>query len=725
MKRILSATFAVVIISGYAQAATVLYTTKDYKNAQLHTSPGEYSTTTNGGEFDSTGTIGAHTTGIDNRLGELGDSIATLDTWRGTAAASIAELATSSTDYGTQLGSLHGTVDTLQTWRGTAAGTIDTLQTWRGTAAASIYTLDAWRATAAATIADHSTQLGSLHGTVDTLQTWRGTAAASIAALATSVTDYGTQLGSLHSSLDSVESGGGGGGDSFWIYTGQYGISVVPTHVSGQYLYWPTGEADFTISCVVKLACETPTGGNTWTAYGYVHGHFDFAGKEYAILSVATHPEEYGQITSVAYCRPDKIWQESFDFGREGFTDDALGESESTTSCVLAIYGARKWHAPTNNMVLVSCMGIIGDTEWSGMREDTYLSMSPVKVPQRISEEAEQGGYGQYGTTLAYPQYSDPKRLTPYTALTDNLAWRAWILDDELRRTIDAIDPRYQVFRRYDRMCFATQDWIGTLATTKISRASFQVLFVTDPDGPYTHVYNGIDEYTALVFHFDGADADTNITALSGGSWSYTIEQGYANPPQLEADEFKYGVSAFTSTSGGASRYFQVGSYTIGNFGTSDFGIEFWHYLTGNQPSIFGAYDNATGLYCNYSGFNPQFFNGTGNDLISSLTIPGSTKNNWYHVALCKTDGVVSIHVDGALGATTSAAAWDSVNLTANGGFYVGKLSAGGSNANGMIDEFRIVRGKSPLSDPFDRLYISSGNLSDGFTPPTAPYRKP
>lgn len=210
----------------------------------------------------------------------------------------------------------------------------------------------------------------------------------------------------------------------------------------------------------------------------------------------------------------------------------------------------------------------------------------------------------------------------------------------------------------------------------------------------------------ALLLHFDGTNGSTTFTDSSSNALSVTANGNAA-------------ISTAQSKFGGASGYFDGTSFihTPNNpqflFGSGDFTIEaqiFFPTLTGGINSICGVwdfnpqyswlftYDNGLGLRLYWSE------NGVSGGVFTRNWTP--SENQWYHVALVRQAGQMSVYVDGVkLGES------ELVNATFNASstrLTIGAAGNDGHYFNGYIDELRIVKGTA--------VYTSN------FTPPTSPF---
>ena len=146
-----------------------------------------------------------------------------------------------------------------------------------------------------------------------------------------------------------------------------------------------------------------------------------------------------------------------------------------------------------------------------------------------------------------------------------------------------------------------------------------------------------------------------------------------------------------------------------GNFGTSDFTVECWFYITAsggyqalatNRPSAGPAGSWFLGLY-----------NGTTqiawlNAASATLNSTAVTTGAWHHVAVSRASGVSKLFIDGALTGTSSVA--DTTAYTASGLVSIGgDIVENTYYFNGYIDDFRISR---------------YARYTAAFTPPTAAF---
>jgi hypothetical protein len=182
---------------------------------------------------------------------------------------------------------------------------------------------------------------------------------------------------------------------------------------------------------------------------------------------------------------------------------------------------------------------------------------------------------------------------------------------------------------------------------------------------------------------------------------------------QISVTHNEYYLPAISSTKskfGGASANFS-GAYNLTysgagvvDFGTGDFTIEGWLYYvaSNNNQYIFDLGSNS-GVFqiLNAYGYTGLIFTNADTQYVCATpSLP--TPNTWHHFAVVRAGGVLSIYVDGMLGA--SGADTSSYSSTS---FCLGSYGGGGYNWQGYLDEIRVTKAA---------LY------TDDFTPPSAAF---
>lgn len=219
--------------------------------------------------------------------------------------------------------------------------------------------------------------------------------------------------------------------------------------------------------------------------------------------------------------------------------------------------------------------------------------------------------------------------------------------------------------------------------------------------------YNSSQTQTADPFQ-------SNVSTLIkiGGSGSNTIVDSKENTVtvvgnvQVSNTITKFGSSAsFDGTSG----YLNLGN-TPGRLGNGDFTVEVWLYIlpqTSVFPTVFSNYSvwgTGTGEFALFVGHASSdrtriqvSFNGTFPAINSTQPY---VKNAWTHVAVVRSNGVVTLYLDGQANGTYTS----SKDLVGNGNIsWIG--NAGDSSSQGFykgyMEEFRITKGVARYTGNF------------------------
>ena len=165
-------------------------------------------------------------------------------------------------------------------------------------------------------------------------------------------------------------------------------------------------------------------------------------------------------------------------------------------------------------------------------------------------------------------------------------------------------------------------------------------------------------------------------------------------------------IAAANSVQFNGSNYLNCGSNTLFSFGTGNFTVEGWMYLTtmGVYNTLFSngtAVAGAVGLYT-LTNNKLSFAEYYGTDVNGSTTL---SINTWYHVAVTRSGSTVRLFLNGNI---ENSNASDSFNNTTNN-LIIGSVwgTAADGRMNGYISNFRIVKGTA--------LYTAA------FTPSTSP----
>lgn len=201
-----------------------------------------------------------------------------------------------------------------------------------------------------------------------------------------------------------------------------------------------------------------------------------------------------------------------------------------------------------------------------------------------------------------------------------------------------------------------------------------------------TLLLNG--ETFAKPFINDASTSNSHIT-ITGDTKPVTI-----NP---------YTPGYYSAYFDGTGDYLTVASNAAFTFGTGDFTIEAWIYMTAtSSATIFDNRTASTSLHpvFYYTGSNFSLYvAGSG-----VITGPAAVPNKWYHVAISKVSSSTKMFINGVqVGSTYS----DTNNYATSGTVGIGAGLSAGNLTTGYISNLRVVKGTG--------LYTTT------FTPSTTP----
>ena len=216
--------------------------------------------------------------------------------------------------------------------------------------------------------------------------------------------------------------------------------------------------------------------------------------------------------------------------------------------------------------------------------------------------------------------------------------------------------------------------------------------------GPSDSDFNSV----SLLLKMDGSNGSTTFADSSTNQLAVTAN----GDVQISDSQSKFGgASAYFD---GSDDYLTVPTSTELQFGTGDFTIEFWTYLTArvsSNPCLYSNYNSFTaGSLSIFAG------HGSANTIAYQVAIAGTfpaissstsiVYNQWAHIALVRSSGVVKLYVDGVeRGSANFAGSLDGVGATT----YIG--TGGDSITNGVIkghiDDVRITKGVARYTADF------------------------
>lgn len=223
----------------------------------------------------------------------------------------------------------------------------------------------------------------------------------------------------------------------------------------------------------------------------------------------------------------------------------------------------------------------------------------------------------------------------------------------------------------------------------------------------------GINQYTSLMLHADGADGSKKFIDSSPNGYVPTS----GGDVQIDTAESKFGGGAILFDGTGDTLYYAKNDSW--QFANEDFTIDWQMYQrsTGYQ-TIFSTYKVSggtnTGIYLVNLNGDTQFqfvMYDTVGALVANHYFPHATTTaGWTHIALVKSGTAMKLFQDGILATEQTNVTATIITVTSEG-LTLG-ASRGGANYlywySGWIDEFRIVNG--------------SAMFTENFTPPTSAY---
>jgi hypothetical protein len=203
----------------------------------------------------------------------------------------------------------------------------------------------------------------------------------------------------------------------------------------------------------------------------------------------------------------------------------------------------------------------------------------------------------------------------------------------------------------------------------------------------------------SLLLHMDGANGSTTFTDNSSNARTITA----VGNAQISTTQSKYGgASGYYD---GSTGYLSLTGNSSFQFGTGDFTVEAWVYISANaanQQTFLDTRGTATATPFTFGIYQSKlaFYDGTMRQ--SSATI---TTGQLYHFAACRSGGTLRLFINGV--SYYSASSTTNFTTGANS-IYIGRgFDAAAYYTNGFIDDLRITK---------------YARYTSNFTPPTAAF---
>lgn len=213
-----------------------------------------------------------------------------------------------------------------------------------------------------------------------------------------------------------------------------------------------------------------------------------------------------------------------------------------------------------------------------------------------------------------------------------------------------------------------------------------------------------------------GARLTNSGTLLTAGTFDEeTLNTHRITATNIFADEFDETTLSENSPSGGSVALDGTGQINVAGssdfqFGTSNFTVEGWFYLTANAFTRLWSFPDGDNV--EVLGTTVYYWNG-GSPVSSGSNV--FLLNQWNHVALVKNSGVVNVYVNG-ISRITDSSPFNSTNSRAMtiGGIVTGEMSGEGSGLLvGYVTNVRVVKGTAIYTSGFSPAYNPLTNVAN------------
>ena len=196
-------------------------------------------------------------------------------------------------------------------------------------------------------------------------------------------------------------------------------------------------------------------------------------------------------------------------------------------------------------------------------------------------------------------------------------------------------------------------------------------------------IVTGGDPYysaVSLLLPMDGSSGSTNFVDSGPNALAVTA----VGNAQISTTQSKYGGAS--GAFDGTGDYLSLSSNSIFAFGTGDFTVEFWMYITSRKAYGYILYTQggSDALFVSFDAAG-NYLRLTNSGTVYAVS-PTLNLNQWYHIAVVRSSGSSKVYVDGVGG--TAVACGASFVQT-------GPLIGGTASANyfqGYIDDLRVTK---------------------------------
>jgi hypothetical protein len=237
--------------------------------------------------------------------------------------------------------------------------------------------------------------------------------------------------------------------------------------------------------------------------------------------------------------------------------------------------------------------------------------------------------------------------------------------------------------------------WVGYLSDIRINNTALYTTTFTPPTAPETAVSG-----TQLLLSYQNA----GIPDLAMQNDLQTVGSA-----QVSTSVKKYGTGSLSFD--GSTSYLNQPANPVYNFGSGNFTIESWVYITSYSggPFIFDSESNSSygvGIQISTSG-KAVFWYSTNGTTFPNIT-GGTTLSTgtWYHIAVVRNGSALNLYINGVSDASTTI----SGSISYTGYNIIGARSNLPTSVtnyfNGYLDDFRIT--------------VGLARYTANFTPPTS-----
>jgi hypothetical protein len=223
-------------------------------------------------------------------------------------------------------------------------------------------------------------------------------------------------------------------------------------------------------------------------------------------------------------------------------------------------------------------------------------------------------------------------------------------------------------------------------------------------------VTDGIDSFTKLMLHMDGADGSTTFTDSELAPTKTVTAVGNA---QIDTAQSKFGGAS--GLFDGTGDYLTVPDSADWAVGSSSFTVDFWIRIGTLSDFRFYAQktdaDNFVLFYYDNTGKTINYYSQTAGASVLLFNVPWNpSTSTWYHIALERNVNTWNIYTDGtAQNKTLADGSYSGTIADFTGDLFLFADTDGSTSLNGWVDEFRWSTGVARYN-------------STNFTPRTTAY---